>query len=85
MSTEHPSGDVKYEVSVEGRIYPWSKSTISVPEIRELGGFSADSPVLAVDLVEEKEWILPEDAVHDVPVLQPGKPLVKRMTFKRGS
>ncbi len=85
MSTEQPPGGARYEVSIEGEIHPWDKDTISVAEIRELGGFPADSPVVAADLVEEKEWILPEDAVHDVPALEPGKPLVKRMDFRRGS
>jgi hypothetical protein len=85
MSTEQPSGGTKYEVTIDGQIHPWGKDTISVAEIRELGGFPADSPVVAVDFAEGKEWILPEDAVHDVPPLQAGKPLVKRMGFKRGS
>jgi hypothetical protein len=84
VGDESSSRGAEHEVWVEGQIHPWHKDTISVPEIRELGGFPADSPVVAVDPVEEKEWVLPEDAVHDVPPLEPGKPLVKRMGFKRG-
>ena len=75
----------RYEVNVEGQIHPWSKGTISVPEIRELGGFSDDRAVLAVDLSSNTEKTLPEDAVHDLIPLQEGKPLVKRTAFKQAS
>jgi hypothetical protein len=74
----------RYEVNVEGTIHPWSKPTISVPEIRELGNFSNDRPVVGVDLSTNAEETLPEDAVHDLVPLQEGKPLVKRTSFKRG-
>jgi hypothetical protein len=72
-----------YEVNIEGQIHPWSKDTISVPEIRELGGFSPESPVVAVNLEDRSERALAEDAVHQVVPLEAGKPLVKRMCFKR--
>ena len=81
MSTEPDAP--KYEVWVEDTIHSWNKDTISVPEIRELGGMPAECPVLAVDLVEQQEVPLPEDAVHDVPPRDPGRPLVKRTQFKR--
>jgi hypothetical protein len=73
-----------YEVNVEGQIHPWDKSTISVAEIRELGGFPSSSPVVAVNLEDHSERPLSEDDVHDVVALSPGKPLVKRMNFRRG-
>lgn len=73
----------KYEVDIEGQIHPWNKKTISVPEIRELGGFSADSPVVAVNIEDDTEKPLPEDAVHNLVALEEGKPLVKRTSFKR--
>jgi hypothetical protein len=75
----------KYEVNVDGRIHPWSKGTISVPEIRQLGGFSADAPVVAVDLVTNTEKSLSEDAVHDVAAIEEGKPLVKKTCFKQAT
>jgi hypothetical protein len=75
----------RYEVNVEGTIHPWSKPTISVPEIRELGNFSEDTPVVGVDFSSNAEETLPEDAVHDLVALEAGKPLVKRMGFKRAS
>lgn len=75
----------KYEVNVDGRIHPWSKGTISVPEIRQLGGFSADAPVIAVDLANNTEKSLSEDAVHDVVAIEEGKPLVKKTCFKQAT
>jgi hypothetical protein len=74
----------RYEVNVEGTIHPWSKNTISVPEIRELGRLSADRPVVAVDLANNSETTLPEDGVHELVPLEEGKPLVKRTSFKAG-
>jgi hypothetical protein len=73
----------RYEVDIEGQIHPWNKETISVPEIRELGGFPADSPVMAVSIEDDTEERLPEDAVHNLVALEEGKPLVKRTSFKR--
>ena len=81
MSTE--SEAPKYEIWIEDTIYSWDKSTISVAEIRELGGMPEDCPVAARDLIEEQEVPLPEDAVHAVPPRDSGKPLVKRTQFKR--
>lgn len=74
----------QYEVNVEGTIHPWDKGTISVPEIRRLGGFPPDAPVVAVDLTDNSQTPLPEDAVHDVVAIEAGKPLVKRTSFNRG-
>jgi len=83
MSTEAPADGPKYEVWIENTIHSWDKGTISVPEIRELAGLPDNSPVSAVDLVAQQEVPLPEDAVHDVPPREPGRPLVKRTQFKR--
>ena len=73
-----------YQVDIEGHIHDWNKDKISVPEIRELGGFPPDSKVVAVNLTDNSEQPLSEDAVHNVVALEEGKPLVKRVSFKRG-
>src|SRR5215218_4165791 len=83
MSSEAPADDPKYDIWIEDTIPAWDKSTISLPEIRELGGLPADCPVLAVDLVEQQEVPLPEDSVHEIPPREAGRPLVKRTQFKR--
>ena len=61
----------------------WDNETISVPEIRELGGLPADCPVSALDLVAQQEVPLSEDSVHEIPPHEPGRPLVKRTQFKQ--
>lgn len=82
MSTEGTAGS-QYEVSIEGVTHPWGRDTISAQEIRDLGDIPSDCAVVAVDLAEGQEHVLAEDAVHNVPPLEPGKPLVKRTNFKR--
>lgn len=83
MSTEAATTEGhKYDIWIGDTIYSWDKGTISVPEIRELAGLPADCPISAVDLVAQQEVPLPEDAVHDVPPREPGRPLVKRTQFK---
>jgi hypothetical protein len=83
MSSETSSAGPTYEVWIEDTIHPWHKETISLAEIRELGGLPADCPISAVDLVAEREVPLSEDTVHEIPARDPGRPLVKRTQFKR--
>lgn len=85
MSSEASTDDPKYDVWIEDTIYRWDKGTISLAEIRELGGLPADCPVSAVDLVDQQAVALSEDSVHEIPPRQTGRPLVKRTQFKRSS
>ena len=83
MSTESPPEGPTYEIWIEDTIHPWDKDTISLAEIRELAGMPADCSVVAVDLVAEQQVPLSEDSVHEIPPREAGRPLVKRMQFKR--
>jgi len=85
MSSEASTDDPKYDVWIEDTICRWDKGTISLAEIRELGGLPADCPVSAVDLVDQQVVALSEDSVHEIPPRQAGRPLVKRTQFKRSS
>lgn len=71
----------KYEVNVEGTIKPWDKATITVPEIRLLGGFPSDQPVLEVNLKDNTERTLAEDEIVE---LKPGQGFAKKVSFRRG-
>jgi len=70
----------KYLINVEGVEHPWDKDTITVAEIRELGGFAATDPVIEVDK-DNTERTLSEDEVVKI---KPGKGFGKKVKFQRG-
>jgi len=70
-----------YEVDIEGQIHPWDHDTITVPELRTLGGYGPDQQMIEVDLQDNTEQVLAEDAVVE---LKPGKGFAKKVQFKRG-
>jgi Multiubiquitin len=71
----------KYEVNIEGVVRPWDEPTITVPEIRELGGLPGGQPVLEVNLRDNTERTLAEDEIVE---LKPGHGFAKKVGFKRG-
>ncbi len=71
----------KYFVNTEGIEHPWDKDTISVPEIRELGGWDASQPVLEVNLEDNTERTLAE---NEIVKLKPGLGFSKKVRFQRG-
>ena len=71
----------KYEVNIEGTIHDWDRETITVPQIRELGGLPTNVPVVEIDLKDNTEQQLAEDAVIE---LKPGQGFAKKVSFKRG-
>ncbi len=82
METIETSKREKFQVNIEGVIYDWSKGTITVPEIRELGKLPTNMPVIEVDLKDNTERTLAET---DVVPLKPGMGFGKKVGFKRGS
>lgn len=71
----------KYEVNIEGTIHEWDKHTITVQQLRELAGFGPEQQMIEVDLNDNTETILGDDAVVE---LKPGKGFAKKVEFKRG-
>ncbi len=71
----------KYDVDIEGTIYPWEEDTITVPQLRELAGYAAGQEMIEVDLKDNTEIVLAEDAIVK---LKPGKGFAKKVAFKRG-
>jgi len=71
----------KYLINVEGAEHPWDEDTITVPQIRELGGFVATDPVIEVDLKDNTERTLGEDEVVEI---KPGRGFGKKVRFQRG-
>lgn len=73
-------GHRKYYVEIEGVEFDWAKSTITVPELRALGGLPTDLAVIEID-PENNERTLAED---EVITLKPGHRYGKKVRFKRG-
>ena len=71
----------KYEVDIEGQIYPWDRDSITVPELRKLADYPPDQQMIEVDLQDNSEAVLGDDAVV---ALKPGKGFAKKVVFKRG-
>ena len=71
----------KYEVNIEGQLFEWENSTITVPELRELGHLPTDLPVLLINLKTNEQRTLDEDEIVE---LKPGMGFSKKTIFKRG-
>lgn len=71
----------KYIVNLEGTEHSWDRDTISVSEIRDLGGWDTSKPVVEVNLKDNTERTLAED---EVVTLKPGHGFAKRVKFQRG-
>lgn len=71
----------KYEINIEGTLYPWDRSTITVPELCALAGIPSDQPMLEIDLKTNEERTLTEDAVIE---LKPGMGFAKKVKYQRG-
>ena len=71
-----------YEVNIEGTLHDWTEPTISVPQIRHLGGLPIDQPVIEIDFQNNTERTLGED---EVVKLKPGHGFGKKVGFKRGN
>lgn len=76
-----PGQGPKYVVNIEDVEHDWSRGTITVPELRELGGIPAGTEMLLVDLQTNGETTLAEDAVVE---LKPGQGFGRKVRFKRG-
>ena len=70
-----------FAIDIEGRIYDWDKPTITVLQLRELGGLPSDVPVIEVDLKTNDERTLPEG---EIVKLKPGLGFSKKVEFRRG-
>jgi hypothetical protein len=71
----------KYLIDLEGVDYPWEQDTITVTQLRELGGWDNTQPVVEVDLHDNSERTLAEDETLK---LKPGHGFGKKIKFQRG-
>lgn len=77
------TGGERYEVLVQGKIHPWERDRITVPEIRSLGGFPPGSTVVEEDYTTGRERPLSESDVHELTPLEGDKGVEKKVGFKQ--
>ena len=70
----------KFFVNIEGHEYEWDEPTITVPQIRTLGGLPTDQPVICED-AEGRERTLAE---NETVTIQPGHRHGRAPKYKRG-
>jgi Multiubiquitin len=71
----------KYFVNLEGAEKPWDEPTITVAQIRELGGWDTSQPIVEINLDDNTERTLGED---ETVRLKPGHGFAKKIKFQRG-
>ncbi len=71
----------KYYINIEGTVYEWEEESISVSQLRQLGGLPFDVPVIEIDLKTNTERELQEDEIIQI---KPGMGYSKKVSFKRG-
>ena len=71
----------KYFVNVEGVEHPWDESTITLAQLRDLGGWDPAQQVVEVNLEDNSETTLEEGATI---TLKPGHGYAKKVKFQRG-
>jgi hypothetical protein len=76
-----PEPGPKYFINTEGAEHPWHEDTITVPQIRQLASWEATQQVVEVNLVDNGETGLDENAVV---TLKPGHGFAKKIRFQRG-
>jgi hypothetical protein len=81
MEVKTLSQGPKYQINIEGKLFDWDEGSISVPQLRELGGIPADQPMMEIDLETNVERTLAEDEIVE---LKPGQGFAKKVKYQRG-
>jgi len=68
-------------VNIEGVDHQWAQETITVPQLRKLGGIPEGTEVIEVDVTDNVERTLKEDEKVSLPT---GKEYGKKVKFRRG-
>jgi hypothetical protein len=71
----------KFHIDIEGTLHDWDEDTITVPQLRNLGGLPQNVPVLEIDLKDNSQRELAEDEVVQ---LRPGLGFSKKVRYQRG-
>ena len=70
----------KFEVDIEGSLFPWPKETITTEDIIRLGGWEPSQGARLIDQQNNEHELAPGQVVE----LKPGLGFSKKVRFKRG-
>lgn len=79
-SEAHPTAGPKYYINIEGLEYPWDRDSITVPEIRSLGGIPSNQAIVQ-ESPDGSERTLGENETVE---LKPGHRHGRAPRYKRG-
>lgn len=71
----------KYQIDIEGTLFPWDKDAITTEELITLGGLDPSQGIVEIDMKEGTESTL---SPQQVITLKPGQGFSKKIKFKRG-
>ncbi len=70
----------KFFINIEDKEYEWGKPTITVPEIRTLGGIPPDQPIVVEDPEGGERTLAETETI----TLKPGHRIGRAPKYKRG-
>jgi hypothetical protein len=70
----------KYSICIEGKVFEWSKKTITTEEIIQLGGWDASQGAVEVDKEQNERPLVSGEIIQ----LKAGHNFCKKQRFKRG-
>lgn len=77
-----PGKGPKYVLDLEGVDYPWAEPKITVSQIRDVAGWTAEQQVMIVNLDTNEETVL---ADGEPIALKPGHGFGRKFKFRRGA
>ena len=80
MTEKEKAQGPKYQLDIEGTLYPWEKDTITTEEIISLGGWDPSLGAIMIDKDNVEHPLQPGEVIE----VKPGMGFSKKVKFRRG-
>jgi len=80
MTEKEKAQGPKYQLDIEGTLYPWEKDTITTEEIISLGGWDPSLGAIMIDKDNVEHPLQPGEVIE----VKPGLGFSKKVKFRRG-
>jgi len=80
MEEKEKAQGPKYQLDIEGTLYPWGNDTITTEEIISLGGWDPSLGVIMIDKDNVEHTLQPGEVIE----VKPGMGFSKKVKFRRG-